>query len=56
MAAQGTILPGVTRDSIIEIARSRGYTVSEEQVPVAEAMDADEVRRGSGYWDVRESQ
>ncbi len=44
-AAQGTILPGVTRDSIIQIARSRGYTVSEEQVPVAEAMDADEVRR-----------
>ena len=41
---QGTILPGVTRRSIIELARSRGYTVEEEPVSVTEAMEADEVR------------
>ncbi len=40
---QGTILPGVTRRSIIELARSRGYTVEEEPVSVTEAMEADEV-------------
>lgn len=40
---QGTILPGVTRDSVIEIARSRGYEVIEEPVKVTEAMEADEI-------------
>ncbi|GAX81244.1 hypothetical protein CEUSTIGMA_g8676.t1 [Chlamydomonas eustigma] len=40
---QGTILPGVTRRSIIELARLRGYTVEEVPVPVTEAMEADEV-------------
>ena len=40
---QGTILPGVTRRSLIELARARGYTVEEVPVPVAEAMEADEV-------------
>ncbi|EFN59069.1 hypothetical protein CHLNCDRAFT_137805 [Chlorella variabilis] len=40
---QGTILPGVTRRSIIELARSRGYTVEEVPVPVEEAMQADEL-------------
>lgn len=39
----GTILPGVTRRSIIELARSKGYTVLEEPTPVTEAMEADEV-------------
>lgn len=39
----GTILPGVTRKSVIELARSRGYTVEEEMVSVTEAMEADEV-------------
>ncbi|KAL4419156.1 hypothetical protein ABPG77_009132 [Micractinium sp. CCAP 211/92] len=40
---QGTILPGVTRRSIIEMARSRGYTVEEVPVSVDEAMEADEI-------------
>ncbi|GMH35822.1 hypothetical protein BSKO_03690 [Bryopsis sp. KO-2023] len=40
---QGTILPGVTRKSVIELARSKGYTVLEEDVSAAEAMEADEV-------------
>lgn len=39
----GTILPGVTRRSIIELARSRGYTVEEVNVSITEAMEADEV-------------
>lgn len=40
---QGTILPGVTRRSIIELARERGYTVEEAPVSVHEAMEADEL-------------
>lgn len=38
----GTILPGLTRDSIIEIARHRGYEVIETKVSAEFAMDADE--------------
>ena len=38
----GTILPGITRDSIIRLARHRGYDVSEELVSVDFAMQADE--------------
>tara|TARA_B100002052_G_C15886113_1_gene601610 strand:- start:2538 stop:3551 length:1014 start_codon:yes stop_codon:yes gene_type:complete len=38
----GTILPGITRDSIIQLARDLGYTVIEEKVDVEFAMDADE--------------
>ena len=41
--SQGTILPGVTRRSLIELARARAYTVEEVPVPIAEAMEADEV-------------
>ena len=40
---QGTILPGVTRRSIIELAQQRGYTVEETPVSVDEAMEADEL-------------
>ena len=40
---QGTILPGVTRRSVIELARSRGYEVEEANVSVQEAMAADEI-------------
>lgn len=39
----GTILPGVTRRSIIELARARGYDVQEAPVSVHEAMEADEL-------------
>eukprot|EP00879_Flechtneria_rotunda_P030257 GHRR01032865.1.p1 GENE.GHRR01032865.1~~GHRR01032865.1.p1 ORF type:complete len:425 (+),score=93.20 GHRR01032865.1:299-1573(+) len=35
---KGTILPGVTRDSIIQLARRHGYEVLEEDVSVHEAM------------------
>ena len=38
----GTILPGVTRASVIEIAASRGYECREERVDVDDAFDADE--------------
>lgn len=43
LPSQGTILPGVTRDSVIEIARSRGYEVIEEPTSVVDAMEADEI-------------
>ena len=38
----GTILPGITRDSIIQLARYRGYKVIEEKVSAEFAMSADE--------------
>ncbi len=41
--AQGTILPGVTRRSICELAAMRGYEVVEEPLSVHDAM---EVRGG----------
>jgi branched-chain amino acid aminotransferase len=34
----GTILPGVTRSSIIELARSLGYTVKEERIDINEIL------------------
>ncbi len=39
----GTILPGITRKSIIELARQRGYEVEERAVTVQEAVGADEL-------------
>ena len=36
----GSILPGITRKSTIELARSLGYKVEERKVSVAEVMDA----------------
>ncbi len=38
----GTILPGITRASVIEIARDKGFVVTERKLTVAEAQDADE--------------
>lgn len=38
----GTILPGITRASIIELARSRGYEVVEEKVDISFVLEADE--------------
>ena len=38
----GTILPGITRMSIIELARSKGYEVVEGKVSADFAMSADE--------------
>ncbi|KAL3676462.1 hypothetical protein R1sor_026410 [Riccia sorocarpa] len=40
---RGTILPGITRKSIIELARNFGYEVEERLVSVDEVMEADEV-------------
>ncbi|KAK1293374.1 hypothetical protein QJS10_CPB17g02635 [Acorus calamus] len=40
---QGTILPGVTRKSIIDIARTYGYQVDERPISIEELMAADEV-------------
>ncbi|KAE8008211.1 hypothetical protein FH972_004746 [Carpinus fangiana] len=42
-ATLGTILPGVTRKSIIDIALDSGYQVQECVIPVEDLMDADEV-------------
>ncbi|KAI9089362.1 hypothetical protein K1719_029641 [Acacia pycnantha] len=42
-AIKGTILPGITRKSIIDVARSQGFQVEERLVSVNELLDADEV-------------
>ncbi|XP_042512729.1 branched-chain-amino-acid aminotransferase 5, chloroplastic-like [Macadamia integrifolia] len=42
-AIEGTILPGVTRKSIIDVARSQGFKVEERLVTVEELLEADEV-------------
>ncbi|XP_047049471.1 branched-chain amino acid aminotransferase 2, chloroplastic-like isoform X3 [Lolium rigidum] len=42
-AIEGTILPGITRKSIIEVAESKGYKVEERRVSVDELLVADEV-------------
>src|SRR5262249_61498714 len=39
----GTILPGITRDTIITIARDAGYTVTEQQIAREMLYLADEV-------------
>ena len=38
----GTILPGITRDSVIQLARERGYKVVEGRIPIDLIMTADE--------------
>ncbi|XP_044510814.1 branched-chain-amino-acid aminotransferase 2, chloroplastic-like [Mangifera indica] len=42
-ATNGTILEGVTRKSVIEIARDHGFQVEERVIPVDELIEADEV-------------
>nr|CAB3502290.1 unnamed protein product [Digitaria exilis] len=42
-AIKGTILPGITRKSIIEVAQSKGFKVEERLVSVDELLDVDEV-------------
>ncbi|XP_010544024.1 PREDICTED: branched-chain-amino-acid aminotransferase 2, chloroplastic isoform X2 [Tarenaya hassleriana] len=42
-ATKGTILKGITRKSVMEIATDQGYQVEERAVPVDELMEADEV-------------
>eukprot|EP00227_Mantoniella_beaufortii_P019682 CAMPEP_0197591158 /NCGR_PEP_ID=MMETSP1326-20131121/12907_1 /TAXON_ID=1155430 /ORGANISM="Genus nov. species nov., Strain RCC2288" /LENGTH=404 /DNA_ID=CAMNT_0043156529 /DNA_START=177 /DNA_END=1391 /DNA_ORIENTATION=- len=38
----GSILPGITRKSIIDLARAKGFTVEERNVSVEEVVEADE--------------
>ncbi|CAH2064607.1 unnamed protein product [Thlaspi arvense] len=40
---KGTILPGITRKSIIDVARTQGLQVEERNVTVDELLEADEV-------------
>ncbi|KAE8798836.1 Branched-chain-amino-acid aminotransferase 5, chloroplastic [Hordeum vulgare] len=40
---EGTILSGITRKSVIEVAERKGYKVEERRVSVDELLDADEV-------------
>ncbi|KAL9224562.1 hypothetical protein vseg_000584 [Gypsophila vaccaria] len=42
-STKGSILPGVTRKSIIQIARDHGYQVEERLIEVEELLKADEV-------------
>ncbi|ESR46926.1 Branched-chain-amino-acid aminotransferase 2 [Citrus sinensis] len=42
-ATSGTILAGITRKSIIEIASDYGFQVEERTIPVDELLEADEV-------------
>ncbi|XP_027092141.1 branched-chain-amino-acid aminotransferase 2, chloroplastic-like [Coffea arabica] len=42
-ATNGTILEGVTRKSIMEIAKDLGYQVEERTIPADDLIDADEV-------------
>ena len=40
--ARGTILPGITRDTVMQLATKKGYTVSERQITLDEVFAADE--------------
>ncbi|KAG9440041.1 hypothetical protein H6P81_020206 [Aristolochia fimbriata] len=42
-AIKGTILPGITRKSVIDVGRNQGYQVEERLVSVEELLEADEV-------------
>ncbi|KAL0361220.1 UNVERIFIED_CONTAM: Branched-chain-amino-acid aminotransferase 2, chloroplastic [Sesamum radiatum] len=42
-ATNGTILAGITRKSIIDIAHDLGYEVEERSIPIEELINADEV-------------
>ena len=37
---EGSVLPGVTRDSMIQVLKSKGYTVEERKLSIDELMDA----------------
>ncbi len=39
---QGTILPGITRDSVLQLARDNGYKTAERAVTIDEAVQASE--------------
>ncbi len=39
----GTVLPGITRNSVLTIARDKGYTAAEKDISLEELKSADEV-------------
>jgi branched-chain amino acid aminotransferase len=41
-ALNGSILPGITRDSVMKLARDMGYAVEERKVSIAEVLEAAE--------------
>jgi branched-chain amino acid aminotransferase len=40
---KGTILPGITRNTALQLLRDGGHNVLEEEISVEEACEADEV-------------
>jgi len=46
-ALSGTILPGVTRDSVIRLARAEGFTVVERKIEIGELLGVIKSRRCS---------
>lgn len=47
----GTILPGVTRGSVLQLATELGYEATEEKISVQDALAADEVfTTGASHW------
>lgn len=43
-ALSGSILPGITRNSVLKLAPDLGYTVSEDRIPVDQVLE--DIRRG----------
>ena len=48
--ADGSILPGITRKSILELLRSEGYPVEERKVSLQEVIDAAEAGKLEEAW------
>ena len=46
----GSILPGITRKSIIELLKSKGYPVSERKISIDEIIDALENGKMEEFW------
>ncbi len=48
--ADGSILPGITRKSILELLRSEGYPVEERKISLQEVIDAAEAGKLEEAW------
>lgn len=46
----GSILPGITRKSIIELLKSKGYTVNERKISIDEIIDALKSGKMEEFW------
>ena len=44
----GTILPGITRDSVLQLARDRGYRTAERRISIDEVFQAHRGRLPEG--------